>query len=326
MALLLTESILKELIPMNDVFSALEKGYKDLASGGHDIPPRTLVSADGHNGRFVYMQAYLPQLGVMGSKSFSVYLDNPQKQLPVNYYYYLLNDANTGELLAMFNGTHLTDLRTAATPVVASKYMAVSNVKRAAVFGAGHVAEYQVWALGVAYPDLDALYIYDVNIDNARKLRDKWDKKIKPEIIIAESPKAAVSESQIINTATASTVPVFDAEDIKPGTHINAIGSVTPTAREIPSDVVANARIVTQSKKQLPEAGDILIPIKEGRMTEDAVYAELHEIVSGQKPGRENPEEITLFEAIGFGMEDVVTMKLAYDIAKKNGFGVQLEI
>jgi ornithine cyclodeaminase/alanine dehydrogenase-like protein (mu-crystallin family) len=326
MALLLTESVLKEHVSIEEVFPALEKGYKDLALGGYNIPPRTLVSADAHKGRFVYMQAYLPQLGVIGSKSFSIYLNNPKRGLPTNYYYYLLNDANTGELLAIANGTHLTDLRTAATPIVASKYMAMSRVTKAAVFGAGHVAEYQVWGLGVAYPDLEALYIHDINIDKAKQVRDKWEKKVKPKIIIAESPKTAVAECQIINTATSSSVPVFDAKDVKPGTHINAIGAVTPTSREIPGDVVVNAKIVTQSKKQLQEAGDILIPIKEGRITEDAVYAELHEIVSGEKPGRENPEEITLFESIGYGIEDVVTMKLAYDIAKKKGFGDQLKI
>jgi ornithine cyclodeaminase/alanine dehydrogenase-like protein (mu-crystallin family) len=166
-----------------------------------------------------------------------------------------------------------------------------------------------------------------VNLERAKKVIDKWNKRIKPEIVLADTPKDAVSESQIINTATSAREPVFKAEDIRPGTHINAIGAITPTSREIPGDIVAKSRIVSQSREQLlNEGGDVLIPIREGKIDETAVYAELHEIVSGQKSGRENPEEITLFKSIGYAMEDVVVLKIAYDIAKKKNLGVEIRI
>ncbi|MHA2406828.1 MAG: ornithine cyclodeaminase family protein [Candidatus Ranarchaeia archaeon] len=326
MVLLLPESDLKKHIKIDTVINALEKGFKDLSSGGYDIPPRRLVSAASHNGRYVYIQAYLPQLGVIGSKSFSIYLENPKRNLPTNYYYYMLNDADTGELLAISHGTHLTDLRTAGTPMVASKYLANKEATQAAVFGAGLVAEYQVWALGVYFPRLERINIFDPNINLAQSVKKKWEGKIQPEIVIAKSPKQAVTDSQIINTATSSIKPVFDAKDIQPGTHINAVGAITPKSREIPSEIVVKSKIVIVSKTLLQEAGDILIPIKEGKIKEDAIYAELYEIVSGMKPGRETKDEITLFKSIGYGLEDVVTMKLAYDVAKEKGFGINLEM
>jgi ornithine cyclodeaminase/alanine dehydrogenase-like protein (mu-crystallin family) len=211
--------------------------------------------------------------------------------------------------------------------MVASKYMAPNKVTKAAVFGAGHVAEYQLLGLGTAYPDLETIYLWDINPERAEKVKDKWNKKINPEVVLAETPKQAVSESQIINTATSAREPVFDAEDIKPGTHINAIGAITPTTREIPGDVVVRSKIVSQSKDQLlNEGGDVLIPIREGKITEEAVYAELYEIVSGKKPGRDNPEELSLFKSIGYAMEDVVVLKIAYEIAKKKNLGVEIEI
>ncbi len=327
MTLLLNESEFIKHINIEDVLPGLEKAYQEIAKGKQNVPPRTAIKITEYDGYYVNMQAYLPQLGVMGSKGFTDYTGNPKKGLPKTRYVYLLNDALNGELLAIANGLHLTNLRTSAVAMIATKYMSISNISRAAVFGAGNVAEYQIIGLGTVYPGLEVIYVYDYNPEKASRIRDKLQNKIKPRIIIAETPHDAVFESEIIITATSSPKPVFASEDIKPGTHINAIGAITPTTREIPGDIVARARIVSQSKRQiLGEAGDFLIPLKEGKITEDAFHAELHEVISGGKPGRVSPEEITLFKSVGFALEDIVVLKLVYDISREKGLGIEVDI
>ena len=151
--------------------------------------------------------------------------------------------------------------------------------------------------------------------------------KIDVQIDPVTNNKDAVKGSDIILAATTSPKPVFQGRWVDPGTCITAIGSFTPQARELDTFIVKNAKIVVDSiEASLAEAGDLIIPIQEGAITKDHIYVELGEIACGEKVGRENSTEITIFKSVGLAVQDAATAKLVYETSKAKGIGTELVI
>jgi ornithine cyclodeaminase/alanine dehydrogenase-like protein (mu-crystallin family) len=147
------------------------------------------------------------------------------------------------------------------------------------------------------------------------------------EVTAATDAQAAVQAADIVVTASSSRDPVFAGDWLRPGTHVNNIGSHSPDARELDTRTVVRSKFVADLKSaNLAEAGDILIPIKEGAVTEDHIFASLGEIVAGMKPGRENDDEITVFKSCGLAVQDVSTALAVYRAAKAQGVGVEVEL
>jgi alanine dehydrogenase len=256
-----------------------------------------------------------------------VYKNNPAKyNLPTTIGKVLLQDPETGDVICIMDGGYLTAVRTGAASGVATKYMArEGNKMTVGIFGAGVQAKMQLWAVCVARKITKAI-IYDLNEAASLKFIEEMQKKLNIEIILAKNADQLL-ETDIICTATSAATPLFDGDKVKEGTHINGIGSHTPNARELDTKIIKRAKFVGDSKEAcFNEAGDILIPIKEGAITESHFYAELGEIITGKKKGRENNQEITLFKSNGLAIQDAATAKLIYDKAVKAGIGLKVEI
>jgi len=147
------------------------------------------------------------------------------------------------------------------------------------------------------------------------------------EVVPSADAEKAVRGSDIVITASSSHDPVLKGDWLKPGTHINNIGSHSPDARELDTATVKRSKFVADLREaNLAEAGDILIPIKEGAVTADHIYASLGEIVIGAKPGRENAEEITVFKSCGLAIQDVSTARTVYELARARGVGTEVEL
>ena len=141
------------------------------------------------------------------------------------------------------------------------------------------------------------------------------------------TPREVVVQSNILVTVTTSKEPVFNGRDLKPGIHVNAVGAYTPDMQEVDSEAVRKSLVVVDTYEGcLAEAGDILIPMKEGTFSEESIHADLGEVVTGEKRGRASEEEITLFESVGFAIEDLVTARLAYQRAKENAWGQDFDL
>jgi ornithine cyclodeaminase/alanine dehydrogenase-like protein (mu-crystallin family) len=152
-------------------------------------------------------------------------------------------------------------------------------------------------------------------------------KKTGIEAIPVNKPEEAVSGSDIIITATTSKNPVFKGEWLEKGVHINAIGSHTPETRELDETTIKKSKIIVDSKEAtLKEAGDLIIPIKKGIISSNAIYAELGELIAGKKLGRESKDEITVFKSVGLAIQDISTAKLVYEKAVKENIGKTIEI
>ena len=146
-------------------------------------------------------------------------------------------------------------------------------------------------------------------------------------IHVARNPSEAVANADIICTATNSARPVFDDRDIRPGTHINAVGIYKPHMHEVPADTVKRARIVVDSRQAcMEEAGDLLIPIKQGIITKEHIHTELGDVVAGAKPGRTSEEEITLFKTIGIAVQDVAAASAVLTKAESLSLGFRIEL
>lgn len=326
MPLLLTKDDVAKVLEMSDCIDVVEKAFAELANGTAILPLRTPITPP--NGLSLYMPAYLKEMGALACKVVTVYKDNPVKHnLPVVIGKVLLQDPQTGDVICIMDGGYLTAVRTGAASGVATKYLAREDIgQTAGIFGAGVQAKMQLWAVGTVRK-LNKAVVYDISDEAVKGFISEMSAKLNIEIEKADSSDDLLAKSDIICTATSSATPIFDGNKVNPGTHINGIGSHTPNARELDTAIVKKSKIIADSYEAcLKEAGDIMIPIGESAIDKAHMFAELGEVVTGQKPARENNDEITLFKSNGLAIQDVATAKLVYDKAKSAGVGTEVDL
>jgi ornithine cyclodeaminase len=266
------------------------------------------------------MPAYLRGSQDLGIKIVSIYKDNPIKGIPTVTAIVIVLDSQTGQPRALIEGDSLTAIRTGATGGLASEFLAPRNAKRVALFGAGVQARAQLQGL-MAVRSIAQVNLFDRSASAAQKLAGEiasWADA--PAVNRVSNAKEAIQNVDIIITATTSSEPVFDGNEIKPGTHITGVGSYTPQMQEVDETTVRRARIVVDSREAcLAEAGDLIIP-------KATVDAELGEIINGVKPGRQSDEEITFFKTVGVAVEDAAAAAAILSEAEKNELGTVLEV
>lgn len=325
MSILLSRKDLKELITLTDVIRAVEEGFRQYHMGQCNIPVRKEMRIDENQGMFLFMPAYMKSENAFGTKIVSVFPNNLQRGLSTIQGVYMLNDPATGELLAVMDGIFLTALRTGATSAVATKFLARKDAAKLGIIGSGGQATFQAAAICEVRP-IREIYVYDTNAQSAREFSKTASRDLKLPVTAVNSSREAVIRADIVVTATTATKPVFNGEDLKPGTHINAIGYQSPSSRELDTTTMRKARIVVDTYEGcMAEAGDLLIPIEQGKLSEADIYADLGEIVSEHKKARSNDTEITLFKSLGFALEDLVTARTAYRKARDNGVGLEFK-
>jgi len=313
---------------MEDCIAAVENAFGGLARGAAVMPQRAVIKVADHKGLFLGMPAFIGgDLNALGLKVVTVYPDNPSKHdLPTTLGTLMLCDPTTGKAVAIMDAGYLTAVRTGAASGVATKYLAREDAAVCVVFGAGVQAKKQLEAMMLVRPPKKT-YVIDIVTDAARSFASEMGEALDLEVVATDDVKGSVEQADIVVTASSSHDPLFDGGWLKPGTHVNNIGSHSPDARELDTTTVKRSKFVADLKEaNLAEAGDILIPIAEGVVTEDHIYASLGEIVIGEKPGRENAEEITVFKSCGLAIQDVSTALAVYQAAREQGIGTEVEL
>ena len=325
MALILTRQDVMQVLTMEDCINVVEQAFLESNQGTAVLPLRTAITpADGIS---LYMPAFLKEMGALACKVVTVYKDNPKKQnLPVTIGKVLLQNPDSGEVICIMDGGYLTAVRTGAASGVATKYLANDESKMTVgIFGAGVQAQMQLAAM-CAVRDIQKAIVYDISEDAINNFINSLKDKLDIEIIAGKTVNE-VLQAHIICTATSSATPLFNGDNIKPGTHINGIGSHTPDARELDVAIVKRSKFIGDSREAcFNEAGDIMIPLKDGEITESHFYADLGEIVAGTKNGRETEDEITIFKSNGLAIQDAATAKLVYDKAVEMNIGTKIEL
>lgn len=237
----------------------------------------------------------------------------------------MLSDFQTGEPLALLEGSYLTMIRTGALSGVATKHLARHNAKNLCIIGTGEQAKGIAEAV-FAVRDIEKVILYNRTEEKAYAFAQYIQEKFSKPAYVYRDPNEAISEADIIVTTTNASTPVF-SEKLQKGVHINAVGSFRPSMQELPSHAIANAnKVVVESKEAaLEETGDLQVPIKEGLFEASDIYAELGQIISGEKAGRENDEEITIFKSVGLAVVDIIVAKYLYEKAVECGVGNRIE-
>lgn len=323
--LVLSKQDIQKALPMRDGVEAMKRAFKQLYMGKATVPARIHIDVPEHNGTTLFMPGYLNEDKNMAVKIVSVFADNPEKNLPVINAIVVVIDAETGIAHAIIDGTYLTAIRTGAAAGAATDFLAREEASRAAIFGAGPQGRSQLEAMCAVRPIREA-WIFDINSEASQAFAVEMAQRTAANIRVARNPSEAVANVDIICTATNSTRPVFDDRDIRPGTHINAVGVYKPHMQEVPADTVKRAKIVVDSREAcMEEAGDLLVPMKAGVISQEHIYAELGQIAAGVKPGRTSEQEITLFKSVGIAVQDAAAASAVLIKAESLNLGSRIE-
>lgn len=328
MVLILSRRDIELLVNMKETIEVMEMVFLKFHEGKAVCPRRSIISVAKHKGVVYYMPSYLSEPESLAIKIVTQYDKNLQKfGLPTILASILLNDPESGELLALMEGGCLTALRTGASSGVATKYLARKDSSVVGIIGTGIQAETQMLALFEVLRNVEKIKAFDLLPRRSKEFAKDISRKLGLDVEIVKTNKECVESSDVLVVATTSRFPVLDGNWLKSGTHINSIGVSGPEGRELDDATIKKARIIVDTKDGvLAESGDLIIPLKKGIVSQEVIYAELHEIVGGKKPGRTTEDQITCWKAVGIAIEDAAVAKLVYNKAKKEGIGKEIEI
>jgi len=314
----------RQALPMADAIDAMREAFTQLAAGAASMPPRIRLELPEVDGLVLLMPCRAAGLQRMSLKIVHQFAHNRAVGLPLLQALVLLADATNGQLLALLDGAALTAIRTGAASGVATQLLARADADTAAIFGSGVQARTQLEAICSVRPVRRAR-VFDQDPAGAAKFAAEMTARLGVAVEPAASPVQALAGARIVCTATTSSTAVFEDRDLAPGAHINAVGSWRPTTTEIAADTVARARVfVDQREAALEEAGDLILPLRAGRIMPEHVRQELGDLLTGTARGRQNPEEITLFKSVGLAVQDLFAAARALANARRLGLGMEL--
>ena len=326
---ILSATHVRDAVTMAEAIEAVRQAYIQLSADQAVVPLRTPLPVTGRDAVTLFMPAYLAGSDAMGAKIVSVFPENTERGLPLIHALVIVVDAETGRPVAVMDGTYLTALRTGAASGVATDLLARRDAQVAAIFGAGAQARTQLEAVCAVRP-IDKAWVYDTSPEAAAAYVEEMrtrGQRIPSDISVADSPAQAVRDADVICTATTSSTPVFSDADLKPGVHINGIGAYTPEMQEIPAETVVRARVIVDSRSaSLAEAGDLIVPLQSGLISEDSIHGEIGEVAAGQIPGRVSDEEVTFFKSVGVAVQDVAVADLILRRAESLGLGTEVSL
>jgi alanine dehydrogenase len=262
----------------------------------------------------------------LGMKVVTYFQNNPKQDLPAILATIMLFSADTGKMIAAMDGSFITAIRTACASAMATKGLANPNTPVAGILGAGVQARAHIQAL-CQVKKLQRIKIYSPLGISAERVRQELESEVGVDIEVASSAEDTVRGSDLVVTVTTAKEPVLELDWLKPGAHINAVGSHRPDLREIDGTTLARSKVVVDSREAImAECGDILLAIKEKSITENSIHAEIGEVLAGTKPGRTSAAEITLYKSVGIAIQDVAAAHLIYHKALEKKIGTEVEI
>jgi ornithine cyclodeaminase/alanine dehydrogenase-like protein (mu-crystallin family) len=321
MPVLLGEKDVRAVLSMDDLITAMETALDQFSGGGVRQPLRSIVEVGDGHAFYGVMPAYMTRPPALGTKLVSVFHSNAAVGLPSHLATIVLLDPETGALQAVMDGRYITEARTAAVSAASAKHLARSDARVLAVLGSGVQARSHIDALTRVRP-FEEVRVWGRDAGRVRALVDELSPKGSARIVAAASPHAAADGADVIALVTASREPVLTRGDVRDGAHICAVGACRPDQREMDTALVRDARVFVDSRLgALAEAGDLVIPLREGAIDASHIAGELGDVFGGRTPGRRNDSEITIFKSLGMAVEDVAAARLAFDRASERGLG-----
>ncbi|MBA2384329.1 MAG: ornithine cyclodeaminase family protein [Actinobacteria bacterium] len=303
--LVLSEDDVRELLPLDECIEAMEGVLRELARGELHQPLRSMSRPPEGESLIGLMPAHRGgDRPVWSLKEIIVTPGNPARGLDPHQGAVLLHDGETGELRAVLNASPITEIRTAAVSAVATRALARPDAAVVAILGGGIQARSHARAMRTVLPEAEVR---------------TWKRSD------GGTPEPTLDGAHVVCTCTSAREPILHRDWLGPGTHVNAVGSSLPTARELDTQTVADSRLfVDRRESALSEAGDYLLAAAEGAVDREHILAELGEVLIGLHPGRTAHDDLTVFESLGIAVEDLAAAELVVAKARERGIGTEV--
>lgn len=325
-AILLNEKDVRAVLPMQDLIASMEGALAQFSAGAVTQPVRTVLEVGPDKAYFGVMPAALNDPPAVGAKLVTVYEKNHAKNLPSHLATIVLLDHATGALVALVDGRYITEARTAAVSAVSVKHLARPDAAVLGIIGSGVQARSHLEAIRHVRT-LSEVRVWSPNVLNREAFAFEMSEATGLPVRAVGTAGLAARGADIVVLATSSKTSVVEDKDIDPGTHIAGVGACRPDQREMPTALVRRARLYVDSRAAAhKEAGDFLLPLGEGAITDAHIAGELGELVAGRLPGRDSRQDVTIFKSLGMAVEDVVTARLAVERAKAAGLGQSISL
>ncbi|MFC9894743.1 ornithine cyclodeaminase family protein [Nocardia sp. NPDC127579] len=321
MTLILTRSEVLAMLRLPEVIAAVRAAHIELARGDAVAPAPPAMRLPGAQASFLAMVAASRGTGLAAVKLLADIPANREIGLPAQRSAILTVDTADGACAALIDGAAVTRFRTAAASAVATAALARPDARVLGFVGAGALAHTHLQALR-AVREFERVLVWSRSTATVRAFAEATGAEI------AESPEQVVRASEVLCTLTPSRRPVVRGAWFRPGLHVNAVGAPPrPDHREIDSEGIARARVIVDSRSTaLHESGDVLIPLGEGVIDAAHVGDEIGEVLLGSKPGRGDAEQITLYNSLGVGLQDLAVARLLIDAARQRGLGTEIDL
>ena len=299
----------RQLLTPEKCIAAMEEALMDLETGKCDMPQR-LICKMPNGAAFGFMPAYVGDY--FGAKVLTAYAANMGTEYPSHIGYVMLFESEHCTVSAMVDASSITEIRTGCVSAVATRLLAREDAHKLAIIGAGAQARSHLAAIRLVR-DITEVTVYDLFPAAAERYAKEMEEKYSIPVKVVSSVAEAVADADIICTLCPAKEPYLTRDMVKPGVHINAVGTFSPVTREVSSDLVAAARLYSDhTPATKKESGEYLIPLQEGLITEDHIIGSVGELLLGRAEGRASNRDITVFDALGLAVEDIASAKMVY--------------
>ncbi|MEY9196164.1 ornithine cyclodeaminase family protein [Sinorhizobium sp. CCBAU 05631] len=320
--LLLKKDEVRRLIGMTEVIGAVEEAYKGFNSDQVEQPDYIGIDLPSPRGEIDFKLGYYKANEVISMKASSGgFVDNPTAHgVPNGMATIFLFDARSGALICVMDGSLILGLRTGASGAVSVRALARKEARKITSIGTGNQARMQIRAINEIMK-IEEIHAWDNHPDTLSRYKTDIESEFGIPVIMANSKKEAVEQADILITTTRGKGSLVEADWVKPGTHIVAIGTDQRGKQELDPEIFRNAKLVVDSISQCTEKGETWHPLDRNIITRNDIHGEIGEVLLGQKPGRESDDEITIFDSTGMAVQDNTTASKIYQNAIANNVG-----
>lgn len=327
--LLINQEEISSILDMETVIAAVEKAYALKVSGQAELFPIVCHEFKDEDSEFDIKSGSMDGAGVFGMKLVSAFYENDAYGLPRLMGTILVFDRKTGQLKSMMDGTLITNMRTGAAGGVGAKYLARPDSETVLLLGTGAQGMPLLRATLQVMKHIKRIIVANVHTSGkasefAKNAAAEFGMEVEAVETLADLERA-VRSSDIILTATPSKEAIIQADWVKPGTHLSCIGSDMEGKQELDVDLTAKAKAFADDLNQVISVGECEKAVKQ-RLLKPENITEIGQVILGNAPGRENDEEITIFDSTGIGLQDLMTAAMIADKAKEKNIGTSLKI
>jgi alanine dehydrogenase len=326
---LLNRQEVESLLDLDRLIDALAPAMAELSAGRVSMPTRIMTQVRERRGVLAAMPVYRSETRTLTAKLLTMFPENNGGRLPSHQAVIVVFDAASGAPRALIDGGSITAARTAAGSALATRLLAPEDAHILLIVGTGVQARAHAWAIPRVRP-IREIRVLGRNPQKAAHLAQEISREQGIKAIAYDTPELAFADAQVICAATHALAPVVRGEWLEPGMHVTSVG-LNPDGREVDSLGIEKSLVIVESRAAALATGadganDLKWPIRDGLIRADHIYAEIGELVSGPKPARTSPEQITLYKSVGVAIQDAVAAHLVLDAAEERRVGRHVEM